>query len=463
MSTDIIENIIYDPNVPCTLKCNEDLTDCDIDCQTITTTSPPPISPVTTVSPPGNNLWDTLTDTIASNTDVITGTVVVGGVTYVAIEYVYPILENLMQRPVTTVPPTTTTTPATTTSISPQVFDYIECKVGSNSQRFTITNPSSFDVNNYRISLSEDTVECSTCGSIDLTQFQQSTDAIFMTLNLDIITSMTAPTVRIVDLGCNSVDQSCSFSLPIQYSGQDACNESAVINQFQQAVSSSYVEKYWNFDQVKLSFTARTQPGVTLSEAIRTINNACYDQPNDPTLISCKVINANEFDETNGVMRRSGKEDKPDQNKRQGTTSATIVQVDVQATYSERKNETVKQAIMDNVVDNVEDNDNVFSDISQFISIDDNKEAFIFQMTVLCLSIVIGFGGAISRILHFRRNKTKQNEKNAKRNLAQDYNLTSSLVQTHWACIECIQCNKDNIFRIFISNIRNISSRADLV
>jgi len=123
--------------------------------------------------------------------------------------------------------------------------------------------------------------------------------------------------------------------------------------------------------------------------------------------------------ETNGVMRRSGKENKPDQNKRQGTTSASIVQVDVQATYSERKNETDKQAIMDNVVDNVEDNDNVFSDISQFISIDDNKEAFIFQMTVLCLSIVIGFGGAISRILHFRRNKTKQNEKNAKRNLAQ--------------------------------------------
>jgi len=272
-------------------------------------------------------------------------------------------------------------------------------------------------MNNYRVMIFDGSDECLTCGSIDITKFQQSTNSISITLNLDIVVPISVPAVVITDVSCNTL--SCSFALPVITSNQDACNDTAVINQFQQAVSSSYVEKYWNFDHVKLSFTARTQPRVSLSEAIRTINNACYDQATDPTLISCKVINANEFG-TTGVMTRSGKDKNPDRNQRNSPSVASIVQVDVVATYSEKKNNTMKAQIVDAVVENVEDNDSVFSEVSQFISFDDNKEAFIFQMVVLCLSLLIGFGGAISRIVHFRRNEEKQKEKNAKRQLAQE-------------------------------------------
>ena len=90
MSKEIIEEIIYDPSVPCILKCNEDLTDCDIDCKTITTTTTPTTTTQTTTARPssGNTIWNL----VGNNTDVIAGTVVVGGVSYVALEYVNPLL-----------------------------------------------------------------------------------------------------------------------------------------------------------------------------------------------------------------------------------------------------------------------------------------------------------------------------------------------------------------------------------
>ena len=70
------------------------------------------------------------------------------------------------------------------------------------------------------------------------------------------------------------------------------------------------------------------------------------------------------------------------------------------ATFTSPKNVEEKRKIISDIEKEVEEADNVFDDIVQFISPEEPE--FIFQIAVLCICIVIGVGGAISRIVGFR-------------------------------------------------------------
>lgn len=65
----------------------------------------------------------------------------------------------------------------------------------------------------------------------------------------------------------------------------------------------------------------------------------------------------------------------------------------------------------------MEDDDNVLQDVTQFISPSDDLTAFIVQMIVLCSSLIIGIGGAISKVVGYHRLPGKKEEENALRSL----------------------------------------------
>lgn len=64
-----------------------------------------------------------------------------------------------------------------------------------------------------------------------------------------------------------------------------------------------------------------------------------------------------------------------------------------------------------------DDNDNMLAEISQWISYADDPQAFIMQMVVLCLSIMIGLSGIISHVVHYCKTPQKKEEENAVRNM----------------------------------------------
>ena len=64
-----------------------------------------------------------------------------------------------------------------------------------------------------------------------------------------------------------------------------------------------------------------------------------------------------------------------------------------------------------------EEAENIVADIAQWISYSDDPQAFIMQMVVLCLSIIVGLSATISHVVHYCKTPEKQLEEHAIRNM----------------------------------------------
>ena len=137
VSTDWFDDIHYNS---CNMTCDQ-FYDCDIHCDTTAGTTPSPTTP-TTPSPTSPTQGTSIWEQIAENGEIIAGTVVVGGITYVAVEYVMPWFNQIQWTDLatTTTPTTTTTSLSSAMEITPLSYLYNDCAVGNNKQQFVIRN-----------------------------------------------------------------------------------------------------------------------------------------------------------------------------------------------------------------------------------------------------------------------------------------------------------------------------------